>query len=64
MANNTTKTKQLDKALKGLQQYIKDPNADLAVVSAYLKSLADWVDAPVEADSSNPPPPPPPPPGH
>jgi hypothetical protein len=58
-----TKKKLLEEALKKVTQYLNKPDADLSIVSAYLRDLADWIDAPV-AESSDPVPPPPPPPGH
>jgi hypothetical protein len=59
---NKIKKKQLEKALKDLDKYIKSKDADLSLVSAYLRELADWIDEPV-IESSNPPDPPPNPPG-
>ena len=59
----TTKKELLEQALKDLSQYLKQPDADLSVVSDYLRDLADWIDA-REPESSDPIPPPPPPPGH
>jgi hypothetical protein len=63
MANETTKTKQLEEALEGLLKYVKDKDADFWVAASYLTDLDEWANEP-ETDSSDPNNPPPPPPGH
>jgi hypothetical protein len=60
---NKTKKELLEQALKETVKYVHGKDADLAVVSNYLRDLADWIDEP-EIESSDPIPPPPPPPGH